>query len=122
MSFSWSPSGNAIYFESLFRGTINIWKMTIDPGSLRATALDRLSTGPGPEVGAAISHDGKRLAFTAKSQHSRTRLFPFDASTRRLSGEGQPITAAGRAAAFPVLSRDGSRLAFGTKLDNGRWV
>jgi serine/threonine protein kinase len=121
MSFSWSPSGNAIYFESLFRGTINIWKMTIDPGSLRATALDRLSTGPGPDVGVAISHDGKKLAFTAKSQHRRTRLFPFDASTRRLTGEGQPITAAGRAAAFPELSRDGKQLAFGTPLDNGRW-
>jgi serine/threonine protein kinase len=121
MSFSWSPSGNAIYFESLFRGTINIWKMTVDPGSLRATSLDRLSTGPGPDVGVAISHDGKKLAFTAESQHRRTRLFPFDASTRRLSGEGQPITTAGRAAAFPALSRDGSRLAFGTLLHNGRW-
>jgi Tol biopolymer transport system component len=121
VSFSWSPSGNAIYFERLFRGTINIWKMTIDPRSLQATALDRLSTGPGPDVRVAISHDGKRLAFTAKSQHRRTRLFPFDASTRRLSGEGQPITAAGRAAAYPVLSRDGNRLAFSTPLDNGRW-
>ena len=121
VSFSWSPSGNAIYFERLFRGTINIWKMTIDPRSLQATALDRLSTGPGPDVGVAISHDGKRLAFTAKSQHRRTRLFPFDASTHRLSGEGQPITAAGRAAAYPVLSRDGNRLAFSTPLDNGRW-
>ena len=121
MSFSWSPSGNAIYFECLFRGTINIWKVTIDPGSLRATALDRLTTGPGPDGGVAISHDGKRLAFTAKSQHRRTRLFSFDASTRRLSGEGQPITAAGRAAAFPELSRDGKRLAFGTRLDDGRW-
>ncbi len=121
MSFSWSPSGNAIYFESLFRGTINIWKMSIDPGSLRATALDRLSNGPGPDVGVAISHDGKRLAFTAMSQHRRTRLFQFDGSTRRLSGEGQPITTAGRAAAFPQLSRDGNRLAFSTLLDNGRW-
>jgi len=121
MSFSWSPSGIAIYFESLFSGTINIWKMTIDPGSLRATALDRLTTGPGPDVGVAISHDGKRLAFTAKLQSRRTRLFPFDASKHRLNGEGQPITAAGRAAAFPQLSRDGKRLAFGTPLDNGRW-
>ena len=121
ISFSWSPSGNAIYFEGRSGRTVNIWKMTIDPGSLGATALERLSTGPGPDAEVAISHDGKRLAFTAKSEHIRTRLFPFDASTGRLSGEGQPITAAGRAAAFPVLSRDGNQLAFCTMLDNGQW-
>ena len=35
--FCWSPLGNAIYFERGFRGAKNIWKLTVDPGTLRAT-------------------------------------------------------------------------------------
>ena len=43
ITFSWSPSGNAIYFERGFRGARNIWKMRVDPETLRATGVDRLT-------------------------------------------------------------------------------
>ena len=76
-TFSWSPSGEAIFFERGYRGARNIWKMTVDPKTLRATGIDRLTTGPGPDAGLAVSTNGKRLAFTAKSQRIRIRLFPF---------------------------------------------
>ena len=46
-SFSWSPSGDAIYFERGYRGARNIWKLQVDPETLRATSIDRLTTGPG---------------------------------------------------------------------------
>ena len=75
LSFSWSPSGNALYFDLDYRGARNIWKMTIDTETLRATGINRITTGPGPDAGVAISPDGKRLAFTAKSEHIRSRLF-----------------------------------------------
>ena len=54
--------------------------MTIDPETLRATAIERLTTGPGPDTEIAVSPDGRRLAFTAKSEHIRIWLFPFDAT------------------------------------------
>jgi Tol biopolymer transport system component/DNA-binding winged helix-turn-helix (wHTH) protein len=111
-AFSWSPSGDAFYFERGYREAINIWKMTIDPQSLRAMSLERLTTGPGPDAGVAISRDGKRLAFTAKSQHIRNWLFAFDATKGTMSGSGQAITAPGRTALVPTLSRDGTRVAF----------
>jgi Tol biopolymer transport system component len=111
--FSWSPSGNAIYFERGYRGAKNIWKMTVDPGTLRATGIDRLTTGPGPDAALAVSADGKRLAFTAKSQRIQTWLFPFDARTGQLTGNGNAITSPGRTSLDPALSRDGTKVAFG---------
>ena len=79
-SFTWSPSGDVIYFDRGYRGARNIWKMTVDPETMRATGIDRLTTGPGPDAAVAVSTDGRRLAFTAKSQRIRTWLFPFDAT------------------------------------------
>lgn len=111
--FSWSPSGNAIYFERGYRGAKNIWKMTVDQGTLRATGIDRLTTGPGPDTALTLSADGMRLAFTAKSQRVQTWLFPFDARTGQLTGNGNAITSPGRTSLDPALSRDGTKVAFG---------
>src|SRR5215469_7354716 len=111
-SFSWSPSGDAIYFERGYRGAKNIWKMTVEPGTSRATRIDRLTTGPGPDAALAVSADGRRLAFTAKSQRIRTWLFPFDATTGQLKGNGNAITLPGRTSVEPDLSRDGTKVAY----------
>jgi Tol biopolymer transport system component/DNA-binding winged helix-turn-helix (wHTH) protein len=111
-SFAWSPSGKALYFECGNREAVNIWKLAIEPETLRATAIERLTTGSGPDLDLAVSRDGRRLAFTAKSQQIRNWLFPFDATRGRLTDKGQAITAAGRTAVGPSLSRDGEHLAF----------
>ena len=64
--FSWAPSGTAIYFERTLRGSRNAWKMTVDPVTLQATALERLTTGPGLDAELAISSDGKRLPLRGR--------------------------------------------------------
>ena len=111
-SFSWSPSGSALYFEQGYRGAKNIWKLTVAPGTMRATGIERLTTGPGPDAGVGISRDGKRLAFSAKSVRLRTWLFPFDSKTGRIKGDGSAITSPGRPSIEPVLSRDGTKVAY----------
>ncbi len=111
-SFAWSPSGKALYFECGNREAVNIWKLAIEPETLRATAIERLTTGSGPDVDLAVSRDGRRLAFTAKSQQIRNWLFSFDATSGRLTDKGQAITTAGRTAVGPSLSSDGKHLAF----------
>ena len=111
-SFSWSPLGDAIYFERGFRGTTNIFKLTVDPESLQATRIERLTTGPGSDAGVAVSRDGRRLAFTANSQQIQTWLFPFDATTGQIKGGGNAITSPGRTSVDPTLSPDGTKVAY----------
>jgi Tol biopolymer transport system component/DNA-binding winged helix-turn-helix (wHTH) protein len=118
--FSWAPSGNAIYFERTFRRARNLWKMTVEPGTLRGLAIERLTTGTGLDSELAISRDGKRLAFTAESQHVGAWLFPFDAIRGRVAGMGQQVTPAGMEAWGHSLTRDGKKLAFSAKRA-GRW-
>ena len=111
-TLAWAPSGKAVYFTRSYRGAENIWKMTISPETLAATAIERVTTGSESDTDIAVSPDGKRLAFTAKSEHIRSWLFPFDANSRRISGNGQPITSPGTLAFNQSMSRDGNRVVF----------
>jgi Tol biopolymer transport system component len=111
-SFSWSPSGSAIYLERAYQDSENIWRMSVDPQKQRATAIERLTTGPGSDVQLALSPDGRKLAFTARTQQVRTWLFPFDATRGRITGSGQPVTSSGLQAWTPDLSADGRKLVF----------
>jgi Tol biopolymer transport system component/DNA-binding winged helix-turn-helix (wHTH) protein len=111
-AFSWSPSGDAIYFERGYGGARNIWKLAVDLENMRSTGVHRLTTGPGPDRAAAVSKDGKRLAFSAKSQRIQTWLFPFDPRAGRITGEGTAITSPGRTSVGADLSRDGTRVTY----------
>jgi serine/threonine protein kinase/Tol biopolymer transport system component len=119
-TFSWAPSGKAVYFDQAFRGVRNIWKMTMDPVTLRGTAVERLTAGPGADRGAVVSPDGTRLAFAAQSESVRTSLFSFDATTGLVRGSAQPVTLPGLPALEESLSRDGQRIAF-VVVRSGKW-
>ena len=119
-TLAWAPSGKALFFERAYKGARNVWKMIVDPETLRATAIERLTTGPGPDTEIAVSRDGTRLAFTAESGHVRTWLFPFDAADGRITGNGQPITTPGIVAVQGSLSRDGNKMVFMADRA-GRW-
>ena len=110
--FSWAPSRKAIYFERTFRGAMNLWKLTVDPNTLRGTALERLTTGSGPDTQGVVSRDGKKLAFTEKTQHIRTWLFPFDPKRGRVTSLGGPLTSPAVVSWHGNLSADGKELAF----------
>lgn len=118
--FAWAPSGTAIYFQRTFRDVRNIWRMTVDPQTLRALAVDRVTTGPGLNTELSLSADGRKLAFTDQSQQVRTWLFPFNAANGKVMGPGQPVTSSAAGAWYPDISRDGSRLAFAI-VRSGKW-
>src|SRR5437773_1079064 len=107
-TFAWAPSGRAVYFPLTLRGAVNLWKMTLDPETFRATAIERVTTGPGPDAELAVAPDGKKLAFTGQSQHIQAWLFPFDASRGTLTGPGQPVTPTGMSAWRQSLLADAS--------------
>ena len=112
LKFSWAPSGKAIYFGKTIRGALNLWKMSVDPETLRVTAIERLTTGSGPDSELDVSTDGKRLAFTGGTRRIRAWLFPFDATRDRVNGTGQAATSSGVEAWEQSMSRDGKKLAF----------
>jgi Tol biopolymer transport system component/DNA-binding winged helix-turn-helix (wHTH) protein len=119
--FLWSPSGNTLYFEGFSQGVKNLWKVEVDPQSLRWIAgPERLTTGAGADADIAISPDGRKLAFTARTEQTRIWSLPFDAGAGRIKGEGRPVTAAGVKAVFPNLSPDGQWLGFATRRA-GKW-
>ncbi len=110
--FAWMPSGRAIYLEHTSRDTRTIWRMTVDPRTLRARSLERMTSGPGVDANFALSRDGTRMAFTEQNHQVRTWLFPFDASHGRITGMGVPVTSPGLESWLPNLSPDGSKLVF----------
>src|SRR5262249_42819116 len=75
---------------------------------------ERLTTGIGPDTDIAISQDGRKLAFTARTERTRLWSLPFDAGSGRIKGDGRPITSAGVNALFPDLSPDGQKWVFFT--------
>jgi Tol biopolymer transport system component len=112
--FSWVPSGTAIIFEGTFRGARNLWKMSVDRDTLRANGIERLTTGSGLDTEFALSADGKRIAYTIKSDRVQAWVFPFDGARGRLTGAGRSVTSQSVEAWEPNLSRDGRKLAFST--------
>ncbi|HKQ79688.1 MAG TPA: winged helix-turn-helix domain-containing protein [Blastocatellia bacterium] len=111
--FQWSPSGRTLYFEGVSQSVRNVWKVEIEPQSLRWTAgPERLTTGAGQEVNLAVSPDGKKLAVAVLAANTRLWSLPFDATAGKVNGRGQPITEADVNATFPDLSLMGERLVF----------
>jgi Tol biopolymer transport system component len=110
--FSWAPSGKAIYFERTFRGVRNIWRMTVEPKTLQAIAIDRVTTGSALDTEFSLSPDGTKLAFTGEMESIRAWMFPFDATRGQVTGPGRAVSTSGTVALRPVLSRDGKKLVF----------
>lgn len=120
LRFRWSPSADALYFERTVRGSRNLWKLRVDPVTLKPIAIERLTTDANLDMEFALSSDGKRLVFTAEAPDRRVWIFPFDPIRGHLMGNGKPITSIGENASVATLTRDGSRLAFGV-MRAGRW-
>lgn len=111
--FAWAPSGRAIYFEGVSQGVRNLWKVTADPGTLRwIEGPERLTAGPGPDRDLALSADGKKLAFSVRRESTRIWLLPFNATTGKILGPGEPVTPAGVDALESDLTPDGAKLVF----------
>jgi Tol biopolymer transport system component len=110
--FRWERSRRAIVFQARFQRLLSLWKIVVDPSTLRWTALERLTTGPGPYSGTALSPDGKMLAFTSRTERVRVWSFPFETSTGLVSAKGHAVTPLGVDAWLPDISADGTKLAY----------
>ena len=113
VDFQWSSSGQTLYFEGVSQSVRNLWRIDVDPRSLRwVGGPERLTTGTGLETDLALSPDGKRLAFTARTERTRLWSLPFDSAEGRIKNAGEPLTGAGVEAFYPELSPEGEKLTF----------
>jgi Tol biopolymer transport system component len=112
-NFRWAPSRKAIYLEGWSKGVLNLWRVVVDPVTLRwLDGPERLTTGAGQDTNLAITRDGKRLAFSTVVQSTRVWMLPFDNRSGRLTGPGQPVTPKDVDAWFLDLSHDGKKLVY----------
>ena len=112
-NMKWAPTADAIYFEGRARGVWNLWRIDVDPGSLRWMAGPvRLTTGSGIDGSLSISSGGDKLAFVTRSETARLWSLPFDARTRQLTGDASPLTAANMSVASLDVSADGKTLVY----------
>ena len=112
LNFAWTSAGNALYVEDVDKDVRSIRRLTVDPAAMKILKADRVTTGDEWEHRLAISRDARRLAFTVTKMSLRLWTVPFDASTGRLAGEGQPITDANGRVGLSNLSFDGDKVAY----------
>lgn len=112
-NFIWLPSEKGIIFEGEALGVKNLWKINVDPKTLRWTdGPERLTIGAGNDTDMVLSPDGRKLAFSIRNDRSRLWTLPFDPVHGRVSGTGQPITGSSVSALQPGLSPDGKMLVY----------
>lgn len=113
VNFLWMPSANGLIFEGESQGVRNLWKIKVDPTTLRwIDGLERITTGAGKDTDIAVSSDARKLAFSIRSERSRLWSVPFDPIAGKTRGPSQPLTVAGMDALQPGLSPDGKMLVF----------
>jgi Tol biopolymer transport system component len=94
--------------------------MKVDPQTLQATSIERLTTGTDLISDISLSPDGRKIAFASESEKVQAWMFAFDAKRGRVTGSGKAVTSPGMESWATSLSPDGSRLAFHA-VRAGRW-
>src|SRR5262245_19059400 len=104
---------------------MNLWRVAVNPQTLRlVSGPERMTTDARSDSDIALSADGRKLAYTIRTQNRRIWSLPFNAATGQVKGAGQPVIAPGILTAVGDLSRDGRKISF-WMVRNGkleRWV
>jgi WD40-like Beta Propeller Repeat len=79
--------------------------------SLEWLRVERLTTGPGRDVAASLSSNGRRLAYATTIEQTRVYLQSLSPDGRSIAGPPTAVTESGAEVLNSSLSRDGRRLA-----------
>ena len=110
---AWSGDGRFLHFSSLRGGTMNLWRVPLDPRSGRAIGPPESMIVPALFAEApTLSRNGKRLAYETWSGRSTLRRLPFDARGGRASGAAEELWSSSQDLSDPRLSSDGKWIAF----------
>ena len=115
LRFQWNAKGTALYLEAILNEVQNVWRVRVNPTTLEWVSAERLTTGSGPDAAAALSHDGKRMAFSTQRRSTRLWAFPFDSRLGRITGKGSAVTPEDAGAESPSLSPDGRFVGYSSR-------
>ncbi len=112
-NFLWAPSGHSLYFEGTSHKARNAWRISVAPATLAWIAgPERLTTNTGEDGDLALSADGTKLAFTARTSQTRLWSLPFDPSAGLLTGSGGPVTRGGPEELDSDAPADGNKVVY----------
>lgn len=110
----WNADGSFLYYVSNRGGSMNLWRVSMDPETGRPRSSPEPATTPANYVGRArMSGSGQFLVYEARSGTSNIHRASFDGS-RAVLGTSEPITSGSRAFRFVDASPDGKYLVLGT--------
>jgi hypothetical protein len=118
--FQWNAPGTALYLEATVNEVQSVWKIAVEPDTLRWVSAERLTTAGGADAHGSLSHDGRGLVFTIGNRTSRLWAFPFDAAKGVVTGQGTPLTPEEGVVETSDLAPDGSRVAYVIKRPGSR--
>jgi eukaryotic-like serine/threonine-protein kinase len=110
--FRWNATGTALYLEVETGGVRNLWRVDVDPHTLRWLSAVRLTTGSSQEGALALSRDGTRIGFTVRTRAARLWAFVLEARGGRLADRGTPITEEGADVHEFDVARDSRTVAY----------
>ena len=110
----WSPDGSFVYFVSNRAGSMNLWRMPMDPVSAKALGGPEAVTTPAGYVGRTrMAATGEHLVFESRMTTSNVHRAAFDPVKAAL-GDVQPVTSGSRSFRWVDESPDGKHLVLGT--------
>jgi eukaryotic-like serine/threonine-protein kinase len=109
----WNPDGSFLYYVSDRGGSMNLWRLPMDPDTGRSTGPPQAVTTPAVYVGRArMSASGQQIVYEARIASSNIFRAPFDA-TRAVLGPVEAVTTGSRFFSFVDPSPDGRHLVLG---------
>jgi serine/threonine protein kinase len=111
---TWTPDGAFIFFGSNRGGSMNLWRIAVDPNTGRANGEPQAITTPAAWMGLAqLSRTGDSLVYESRETTSNIYRASLDV-TRGAIGTPEPVTSGSRTFRFADPSPDGQFLALGT--------
>ena len=110
--FDWSPSGSTLYVDCGGAGARGVCKLEVDRAAMKLLSTQRIGGGAEYQATPSLSRDGRRLAVTMGRLSSRLWIFPLDAASGRVTGNGEPVSDPNAHMSHSSLSRDEKSLAY----------
>lgn len=104
----WSSDGKLLYFSSDRKGSMNLWRVSVDEQSGEQTGEPEAVSTPSKYARhLTISRDGKLLGYVRYESQSNVQVLNFDVKNLKISGEAAYITRGDREIGNPIISPGG---------------